>query len=209
MGTSPDGRNFRCTRRRGTGQRTMGEMHRTLGALRDDDGAEPSPPPSLDALDSLLDNARAAGVPVTVAVEGAPRPLVPSLDASAFRIVQEAVTKVVRHAGGAGASVTVRYLPADLELIVADEGTAITTSRPRAAYPVNACSCSPPSGWTTTSSRLSSGCERIPHQGRARPGPGGGRARGGGRRRGALPGRDPTAARSGRAAATPGGRPRA
>lgn len=109
------------------GRRTMGEMHRTLGALRDDDGAERSPPPSLDALDSLLDNARAAGVPVTVAVEGAPRPLAPSLDASAFRIVQEAVTNVVRHAGGAGASVTVRYLPAELELIVADEGTATTT----------------------------------------------------------------------------------
>jgi signal transduction histidine kinase len=72
----------------------------------------------------VLDGARAAGVDVHIAVEGAPRPLDPALDASALRIVQEAVTNVVRHAGGAPATVTVRYRPDALELVVADEGGA-------------------------------------------------------------------------------------
>jgi signal transduction histidine kinase len=103
------------------GRRTMGEMHRTLRVLRDD-GAERGPQPGLDALDEVLDRARAAGVAVSIAMEGPPRRLDPALDASAFRIVQEAVTNVVRHAGGAPASVTVRYLPAALELVVADDG---------------------------------------------------------------------------------------
>jgi len=59
---------------------------------------------------------------VRIAMEGAARPLDPALDVSAFRIVQEAVTNVVRHAGGAPATVTVRYLPAALEVLVTDEG---------------------------------------------------------------------------------------
>jgi signal transduction histidine kinase len=106
------------------GRRTMGEMHRTLRALRGDDEApaERLPQPGLAALDEVLDGARAAGVPLTVNVEGAPRPLGASLDASAFRIVQEAVTNVVRHAAGARATVTVRYGDEALELCVADEG---------------------------------------------------------------------------------------
>ncbi len=76
------------------GRRTMGEMHRTLKLLRDDDAAR-APQPTLDALGEVLEGARAAGVPLTYAVEGAPRALAPALDASAFRIVQEAVTNVV------------------------------------------------------------------------------------------------------------------
>jgi signal transduction histidine kinase len=104
------------------GRRTMGELHRTLKVLRDD--AALSPQPGLEALDGVVGGARAAGVPVTLAVEGAPRELAPALDASAYRIVQEALTNVVRHAGGAPAAVTVRYGPRELELIVADEGEA-------------------------------------------------------------------------------------
>src|SRR5206468_2711206 len=72
------------------GRRAMGEMHRTLRALRGD--AEREPRPGLDGLDEVLEGARNAGVPVTVAIEGTPRELPGSLDASAFRIVQEAVT---------------------------------------------------------------------------------------------------------------------
>lgn len=102
------------------GRRAMGEMHRTLRALRGD--AEREPRPSLAGLDEVLDGARAAGVPVTVSVEGAPRELPGSLDASAFRIVQEAVTNVVRHAAGAPAAVRVRYGEEALELWVRDEG---------------------------------------------------------------------------------------
>jgi signal transduction histidine kinase len=111
------------------GRRTMGEMHRTLRLLRDEDATR-TPQPGLDALDDVLAGARAAGVEVSLAMEGAPRPLGPALDASAFRIVQEAVTDVVRHAGGAPASVTVRYLPAAIELVVADEGSGAGSNGP-------------------------------------------------------------------------------
>ena len=110
------------------GRRTMGEMHRTLRALRAEE-AERSPRQGLAALDDVLDGARKAGVSVTVAVEGPPRELAPALDASAFRIVQEAVTNVVRHAGGAPAAVVVRYGDAALELVVADEGPGESTTR--------------------------------------------------------------------------------
>jgi signal transduction histidine kinase len=102
------------------GRRTMGELHRTLHVLRDD--AATAPQPGLEALDGVLDGARKAGVPITLTVEGAPRALPPALDASAYRIVQEAVTNVIRHAGGAPAAVTVHYGDASLELTVADGG---------------------------------------------------------------------------------------
>jgi len=105
------------------GRHTMVEMSRTLRLLRHD-GAEHRPQPGLEALDEVLDGARSAGVTVTFAMEGEPRPLEPALDACAFRIVQESVTNVVRHAGGAPASVTLRYGPGELELVIADEGGA-------------------------------------------------------------------------------------
>ncbi len=102
------------------GRRTMGEMHRTLKVLRDEGGLAPQP--GLDDLGEVIEHARGAGVPISFTVEGAPRPLPPALDASAFRIVQEAVTNVIRHAGGAAASVTVHYGEDALELRVSDEG---------------------------------------------------------------------------------------
>ena len=71
---------------------------------------------------AVVEGARAAGVPITFTVEGAPRTLPAGLDTSAFRIVQEAVTKVIRHAGGAPASVTVHYGDSSLQLVVADDG---------------------------------------------------------------------------------------
>ncbi len=102
------------------GRHTMGELHRTLKVLRDE--AELAPAPSLGDLGPVLDGARAAGLAITLAVEGAPRPLPSALDASAYRIVQEAVTNVIRHAHGAPARITVHYGEAALELVVADEG---------------------------------------------------------------------------------------
>jgi signal transduction histidine kinase len=103
------------------GRHTMGELSRTLRLLRND-GADHRPQPGLAEIEEVLDGARQAGVPVSVTLEGAPRALAPALDASAYRIVQEAVTNVVRHAGGAPASVTVRYGPDELELVIRDEG---------------------------------------------------------------------------------------
>ncbi len=102
------------------GRHTMGELHRTLLVLRED--AEREPQPGLAALAHVVDGARAAGLTVDFAVEGAPRELEPALDRSAFRIAQEAITNSVRHAGGAGTALTVRYGDDALEVLVDDDG---------------------------------------------------------------------------------------
>ena len=106
------------------GRQAMAEMHRTLKLLRTtgDDAAERAPQPGLANLDKLLEQSRAAGLDVRLAVEGEPRELSQSLDLSAFRIVQEALTNVIKHAGHARASVTVGYRPQALELSVVDSG---------------------------------------------------------------------------------------
>jgi signal transduction histidine kinase len=106
------------------GRQAMAEMHRTLALLRTtgDEAAERAPQPGLANLDGLLEQSRAAGLDVRLAVEGEPRELSQSLDLSAFRIVQEALTNVRKHAGKARASVTVGYRPQALELSVVDSG---------------------------------------------------------------------------------------
>jgi signal transduction histidine kinase len=105
------------------GRRTMAEMHRTLRLLRaHDDRPALAPQPGLADLDDLLARSRAAGLDVELAVEGAPRRLAQGVDLSAFRIVQEALTNVVKHAGRARTSVTVTYGPEALELTIADDG---------------------------------------------------------------------------------------
>src|SRR5262249_52643036 len=68
--------------------------------------------------------ARAAGLPVTVTVAGAERPLPPEVDRTAYRIVQEALTNVTRHAGPARASVCLEYEPDTLIVQVQDDGTS-------------------------------------------------------------------------------------
>jgi signal transduction histidine kinase len=101
----------------------MAEMHRTLRLLRArDDAPEFAPQPGLSDLDELLAQSRAAGLPVELAVEGAPRRLAQSVDLSAFRIVQEALTNVVKHAGRARTALTITYGPEALELTIVDSG---------------------------------------------------------------------------------------
>jgi signal transduction histidine kinase len=114
------------------GRQAMAEMHRTLALLRTtgDDAAERAPQPGLANLDRLLEQSRAAGLDVRLAVEGEPRELSQSLDLSAFRIVQEALTNVLKHAGPARASVTVGYRPQALELTVVDSGDDAAGERP-------------------------------------------------------------------------------
>jgi signal transduction histidine kinase len=116
------------------GRQAMAEMHRTLKLLRTagDDAAERAPQPGLANLDKLLEQSRAAGLDVRLAVEGEPRELSQSLDLSAFRIVQEALTNVIKHAGHARASVTVGYRPQALELSVVDSGDATAEHAPGA-----------------------------------------------------------------------------
>lgn len=105
------------------GRRTMAEMHRTLRLLRAPDNAPAlAPQPGLDDLDALLAPSRASGLPVELSVQGAPRRLAQSVDLSAFRIVQEALTNVIKHTGRAHTAVTIAYGPAALELTIVDDG---------------------------------------------------------------------------------------
>jgi signal transduction histidine kinase len=104
------------------------ELRSVLGVLRqvDEDngtGAPRDPAPGLDRLPDLVSQANAAGLDVQVTVDGAARPLPRGHDLAAFRIVQEALTNVTRHAGpGAAAEVRVAYGPARIEVEVVDDG---------------------------------------------------------------------------------------
>jgi signal transduction histidine kinase len=116
------------------GRSAMTEMHRTLRLLRGSTGtAERSPNPGLADLDGLLARSRAAGVPVHVTVEGEPRTLPASVDLSAFRILQEALTNVVKHAGRARTTVLLGYGDHALELRVRDDGARPADDEPPAA----------------------------------------------------------------------------
>jgi signal transduction histidine kinase len=114
------------------GREAMAEMHRTLKLLRGGEDGDPAlaPQPGLGQLDDLLERARGAGVGIDLTVEGEPRPLSQSVDLSAYRIVQEALTNVVKHAGRAHTTVTLGYRRDALELTIADRG--VTPPQPTA-----------------------------------------------------------------------------
>jgi signal transduction histidine kinase len=95
------------------------ELRATLGVLRSEQDGDGS---GLGQLDSLVARARAAGLPVTVSVTGERRPLPPEVDQAAYRIVQEALTNVSRHAGQACASVHLHYTPEAFSVQVDDDG---------------------------------------------------------------------------------------
>src|SRR5829696_7000306 len=101
----------------------LGELRSVLDVLRQGDEAPPRAPASgLAQLDSLVAGAGATGLEVRARVEGIPRPLPAGTDLAAYRIVQESLTNVTRHAGPASATVLVRYGPADLTVQVDDDG---------------------------------------------------------------------------------------
>jgi len=97
----------------------LGDLRRVLGILQD--GAEYEPQPGLARLDRLVEQVRATGLEVEVEVEGAARPLPAAVDLSAYRIVQEALTNTLKHAGAAHATVRVRYGD-ELGLEIRDDG---------------------------------------------------------------------------------------
>jgi signal transduction histidine kinase len=106
------------------GEQALGEMRRLLGMLRlADEQAALAPQPGLARLDELAAEVTAAGLPVDVRVEGAVVDLPPGVDVSAYRIVQEALTNALKHAGPAHATVVLRYVRDALELEVVDDGT--------------------------------------------------------------------------------------
>lgn len=127
---------------RETSKAALGEMRATLGQLRHGDPEEPAGARSagLDRLPALCDAVTAAGAPVTVSVEGAERPLPTAVDQAAYRILQESLTNVLRHAGAdARATVCLRYEPGTLAIRVTDDGTgpAPAGSRGSADHPGN------------------------------------------------------------------------
>jgi signal transduction histidine kinase len=99
------------------------ELRAILNVLRQADDADPvQPAPGLAQLDALIEGARRAGLPVTLTVTGEPFPLPAAVDLAAYRIVQESLTNVIRHAGPAAAAVSLSYHPGELDIDVTDTG---------------------------------------------------------------------------------------
>jgi signal transduction histidine kinase len=128
-----------------TSRDALSEMRRLLGVLRsapgagarvgvgggdgdDDRSGDLAPAPGLAALDELAARVADAGVPVDLRVEGPRGPLPAGVDLAAYRIVQEALTNVLKHAGPARATVTVRYSDDAVRLVVSDDGRGATVA---------------------------------------------------------------------------------
>ena len=112
-----------------SGRDALVELRRLLGILRsEDEQLAIGPQPGLGSLQSLVEQMRASGLPVQLRIEGEPVHLPAGIDLSAYRIVQEALTNVVKHAGDASAEVVIRYGARALELDVVDDGRGSATS---------------------------------------------------------------------------------
>ncbi|MCZ2858384.1 sensor histidine kinase [Blastococcus sp. VKM Ac-2987] len=108
------------------GREAVDEMRRVVGILREGAGgevaADPAPQPSLSRLDAVLDELRAGGLAIDLRVTGEPVELPQLVDVSAVRVVQEALSNVLRHAGGAATTVDVGYAPGRVTVTVTDDG---------------------------------------------------------------------------------------
>jgi len=105
-----------------TGRETLTELRRVLDLLRGDEPTGADPTPGLAGLPRLVEQTASAGVAVQLTIGGEPRALPPGLELSAYRIVQEALTNVVKHAGTDRARVLVGYGPDALVLDITDDG---------------------------------------------------------------------------------------
>ena len=106
-----------------TGRQALGEMRRLLGILRgDEQQTRLAPQPGISDIASLVEQVRAAGLPVDVLVDGEQRALPPGIDLAAYRVVQEALTNALKHAGAARAQVAIRYGHQALQLAVTNDG---------------------------------------------------------------------------------------
>ncbi|MFH8381884.1 sensor histidine kinase [Kitasatospora sp. NPDC018058] len=119
-----------------TSRETLAGLRRMLGALRQGEG-ESAPlevAPGLDELDRMAEKAAGAGVRVALTRRGAARTLPPEVDLAAYRIVQEAVTNVVKHSGTRDCHVTVEYGAEQLAVTVVDLGAGAQTATPGTGY---------------------------------------------------------------------------
>jgi signal transduction histidine kinase len=111
------------------GRAALAEMRRLLGAMRHDgQDLAWTPQPGLENLDSLLEEVGRAGIPGRLRVEGEKCPLPRAIELSAYRIIQEGLTNVLKHARASHADVTVRYRPTELQIEIRDDGGGSTTT---------------------------------------------------------------------------------
>jgi len=111
-----------------TNTQALGDMRRMLNVLRPADGdTSTAPMPSLRRLPELVADVRASGVPVDLQISGDLDQIPPGVDLSAYRVIQEALTNVIKHAGTARAAVTVQCSTDDVELLVSDDGNGAAT----------------------------------------------------------------------------------
>jgi signal transduction histidine kinase len=109
-----------------TSRQALAELRRLLGLLREvDDPPTLAPQPGLTDVEALVDQMRGAGLDIDYAVQGKPAKVDPGVDLAAYRVIQEALTNALKHAGPARARVRVRFLAHDLELEVADDGIGV------------------------------------------------------------------------------------
>jgi signal transduction histidine kinase len=121
-GEDPDAAREALSSVEACGRDALIEMRRMVGVLRRGDIELAAPAPGLSHLPALAERARAAGLPVELRVEGEPLAVPPGLDLVAYRVVQEALTNAIKHAGPARARVHVKFTPDLLELDVSDTG---------------------------------------------------------------------------------------
>jgi signal transduction histidine kinase len=113
-----------------TGQQAVAELGRMLGLLRDPGQNALLPQPGVQQLRELVAQVRRAGLSVTCDVVGTPRDLPPGVDVALYRLAQEALTNVLKHAEGARATVVLRCTGTSVELSVHDDGRVATGREP-------------------------------------------------------------------------------
>jgi signal transduction histidine kinase len=116
-----------------SGRQALTETRRMLGVLRDPGEATGlAPQPGISELDTLAGTVRAAGLPVNLVISGDPVAVPAAADVSVYRIVQEALTNILKHAGPARADVTVDCAAAAVTIEITDDGTGQTGHQPTA-----------------------------------------------------------------------------
>lgn len=106
-----------------TGRRSIADLRRLLGLLRDDEGTNLEPQPTLGQLEALVEESRRLGLVVTLQTEGVLPAVDPSVEVSAYRIVQEALTNVRKHASASAVQVLLRFADGQVHIRVVDDGS--------------------------------------------------------------------------------------